>query len=300
MNKYDKAYNVGKYGNKCNSVINRFNDLLYDVPIILKDKQYTFHKEHRDGKPEKVKDLSAEDISILETIYVAKCLTIEQLMIYQELKGIESSVTRLKCILDKLMYYQLIQRITVNINDVGIPKQRRKYYLIGEYTPGKELNIPNISMKKLFVLRKDCGSSWPRYCISMQIINQIALNQIIFNDNIKRFSIGEVKMFPDYKLVIPLAMMTENYMTVFIFATYMNAERIDTVLEKWTRYINESGIRLRLVIITRDDIQQLIVRKYVDALNCSKLEIGYSNYYDWFSDTNNQIYIKTGMKALQA
>ncbi len=301
MNKYDKLFLVNNYNNISDSVKNRLEASCFNAPIVLKDKQYVYKKENRQGKPAKISMLSEEEFKVLETIYFGKCITIEQIMMYLELNGYTFSVSKTKSILDKLLYHQAIQRITIFSNGYdGAEKRKCKYYMIGEYTPCKKLGIPNTTMKKLFVLRKECGSSWPLYCISMQIINQIALNQIIYNENIDRIIIGDVRMFPAYKLVIPLTLMSDEVMTVFIFAMYMNAENIHLVLDKWLRFINEYDKRVRLIIISRDDTQQFIVRKNVDKNDFSGLEIGFTNYADWFTNDENRVYIKTSIKAIQA
>ncbi len=272
-----------------------------NAPRISKDVQYLFRKEGKRGIPRKKQDFNHEEKAVLETIYRGKCLSFDQIMIYQSLKGYDCTVSKMKIILDQLIYHQLIQRITVETAILETAERvKQRYYMIGEYTPCRAIGITNVSMKKLFVLRKDCGSTWPLYCISMQIINQIALNQLIYNDSKSRFLIGEVRMLPEYKLVIPLEIASGNQTTAFIFAMYMDAERMEPVLKKWVRYVDENDRRLQLVIITRDDVQQLIIRKKVESLDYSKLDVGYTNYSDWFTDSENKIYIKTTLNALQA
>ena len=225
------------------------------MPVINKKVNYNYYKKCISGVPKKVTYLSEAEKTVLETIFVGKSMTIDQLLIYLLMKGYYFSISRLKSVLDKLMHYKLIQRITVTgsiSDDSGITY---KYYMIGEYTPCINMGIPNVTAKQLFMLRKECGSNWPMYCISMQIINQILINQLIYNDDVNRFIIGDVKMYSDYQLTIPLTLSMDDVITAFTFVMFMDTDRIETILSKWSRYRKQIDKKIRLILIVWSSVK---------------------------------------------
>ena len=299
MNKYSTSLQIETYYNVDKTVVDNYKQLLGNVPVILKEECYSFVIYKRRGAPKIVDDMTETEQALLETIYIGKCLTLEQIMIFMYLKGYKESKTKIRRTLDKMVFHQILQRIDIleNLDDVT---NKRKYYLVGEYTPCKKIGIPNVTMKKLFLLRKECGSKWPLYCTAMHIINQIALNQIIYNNSAKNFLIGEVWMNREYQLVMPFVLYSKAIMTVFTFAAFMDATRIDEIIMKWKLYGRTHKKEIRLVLITRDDVQQLIVRRYAEGMGSELMKIGYTNYKDWFMDSPDQIYIKTSVNAIMA
>ena len=299
MNKYSTSLQIETYYNVDKTVVDNYKQLLGNVPVILKEKCYSFVIYKRMGAPKIVDDMTETEQALLETIYIGKCLTLEQIMIFMYLKGYKESKTKIRRTLDKMVFHQILQRIDIleNLDDVT---NKRKYYLVGEYTPCKKIGIPNVTMKKLFLLRKECGSKWPLYCTAMHIINHIALNQIIYNNTVKSFLIGEVRINRDYHLVMPLVLYSTNVATAFVFVTFMDAIRIGEIITKWEQYGKAHKKRIRLILITRDDVQQLIVRRCVEAMKSDLLMIGYTDYKDWFINLKNQVYVKTSVNAIKA
>ena len=300
MNKYDRVLSIKEYSHKDNSVLDLYTESCKRIPAILKADRYEFNSISRSGKPVIVQKMSKEEQAVLEIIYVGKCMTLEQLLIYHKLKGFNSSISSVKNMIDRFIYYKLVKRVdvTTHISDCDINKE--KYYMIGEYTPCKSIGVPNVTMKKLFVLRKECGSNIPLYCISMHVINQMALKQILFNDEVERFVIGDVIFDRNNQLTIPLSVSSATLMVIFTFMAYMDALNTNVLVEKWASYAKQKGKRVELVLITRDDAQQFLVMKEIHKSDFKYIGIGFLNYQDWFNETDDRIIIQTSVNAIMA
>ena len=160
----------------------------------------------------------------------------------------------------------------------------------------------------------------PSLAISMHIVNQILLNNMIYADNVQRFRIAQIKYLPGMRLVVPLEIVTENRTYYFVNSLFLTAYRLQKVLSNWgdysarlqgkdsnseiyTKKHNRNGElpqrkyeRFTLVIIAVSNVHLMHVMDIVNKTNIEDFDIAFTVYDVWFQPKKGNFFLREAIR----
>lgn len=175
-------------------------------------------------------------------------------------------------------------------------------------------------MKNLSILKQESGNAISSLAISMHIVNQILLNNMIYADNVQRFRIAQIKYLPGMRLVVPFEIVTENRTYYFVNSLFLTAYRLQEVLSNWgdysarlqgkdsnieiyTKKHNRNGElpqrkyeRFTLVIIAVSNVHLMHVMDIVNKANIEDFDIAFTIYDDWFQPKKGNFFLREAIR----
>lgn len=328
-NKYSKWFDGTRFNN--NVRLSRRYENIDMTPVCIPSVSYEYRKISIE-KPGRFKgELNEIQETILSLITAHGFLSVKQIKTLLELKGKDISMSEINQILEYLTYYNFIRRNMVTPRKTTYDLEKHQYinssyegiklYSQGAFRPYDRKNFPLCPLKNIKMLMQESGNTLPTFAICMHIANQILLNNIIYNGNVQRFRLAQVKYLPGMRLAIPLEMVTENRTYFFINSVFLSSYKLQEILSNWTDYALSlqgkdnkvrDGIkkthrknenlpqrrydRFTLVLITSNTIQLMQIMDIVKNADIKDFDVAFTVYDDWYQPKKGTFFQKEAIK----
>lgn len=327
-NKYSKWLDGTKFNNTVH--LRRRYENIDITPACTPSARYEYRKCSV-SKPGRFEgELNDLQEIILSLITAHGFLSIKQIKTLLELRGKDVSMSEISKILEDLTYYNFIERNTVTRRETTYDTGKLQYvtsnhegvklYSQGVFRPYERRNFPSCPLKNLSILKLESGNTVPTLAVSMHIVNQILLNNMIYNENIQRFRIAQIKYLPGMRLVVPLEIVTGNRTYYFVNSLFLSTYRLQEVLSNWNDYSlrlqgkaytgevaskknSRNGTlserryeRFTLVIITVSNIHLMQVMDIVNKADIKNFDVAFTVYDDWFQPKMGNFFQKETIK----
>ena len=281
-------------------------------------KKYTIARpNHFNG------ELSEIQEKILGLVATHCFLSIKQIKTYLDLQGVDISMSEISRTLEDLIFFNLVERNTITRRDTVFDQDSKMYintdcegiklYSQGCYRPFSNRVFPACSLKSLAIIKQDCGNAMPTLAISMHIINQILLNNMIYNGTVRRFRVAQIKYLPRMRLSVPLEIATNSRIYYFINAIFISTYRLQEVLSNWNDYTtmlketvsakhsdkkqlesNKKGSvePFTIVIIAANTEHLSQIMDVVNRTDTKNFEVAFTIYDEWFQKKGGTFFQK--------
>ena len=327
-NKYSKWLDGTQFNNSVR--LRRRYDNIDTTPMCTPMVRYEY-KKNIISKPGRFEgELNELQKKILSLVTFHGFLSSKQIQTFLELQGMEVSMSEITRTLEYLIYYNLVERNTVIRRETTYNREKLQYvntncegvklYSQGVFKPFERTNFPSCPLKNLSILKQESGNAIPSLAISMHIVNQILLNNMIYADNVQRFRIAQIKYLPGMRLVVPLEIVTENRTYYFVNSLFLTAYRLQEVLSNWgdysarlqgkdsnseiyTKKHNRNGElpqrkyeRFTLVIIAVSNVHLMQVMDIVNKADIEDFDIAFTVYDDWFQPRKGNFFLREAIR----
>ena len=277
------------------ALIKQYNDI-DDILPVSSDSSYSFVKTANEQEGECREVFNEAEQKVLGLITAYAYLTFNQIYTLLELMKETFSKTTVKRVLDKLIDLSVIVKYTVR-SEVGQGMEKEiKIYSRSRFKIVRCCEIPNMNYKNRLILRSECGNSWAALSLTMVVVNQIVINQMIYGSPIRHLKIENVKYMPKCKIAVLLEMETDKGTYYFVSAMHSRGHKIQEILLDWTDYAMWQKRDFTLVFITSGEKNLVETMEAVNTARFFGFQIGYSLYYDWFKSARNSLIMRDSIR----
>lgn len=274
----------------------------YIKVLELYQSQTTFILKESDVIPSLNKiytNLNIIDIEIIARIASSCGLTAFQLKLYLQMAEYHISQPELKnrlyCLVNlgliRNMIFKDISPTTINQNTDVVTQY---YYLCNSGIEiAKALGSSTISPKQSRTLKTKYGHF--HFVLSNILWNQIVINQLLYNSNIKHFQLQKKEFFNNNSFYVPLKLRTSknSYFFEYISELSFKHNRLQNLLKQWHIYQKEHPIPFILVLVCKNKSIMDMLLHHPAIYTIPEFRIMVSCSEEWFQTTSGKLYFQT-------